>query len=391
MGTTIFFFPVDNGDMTLIQLESGRTILLDTHIRQANDDPDDEAPDVGKELRKRLKKDANGRHYVDVFCLSHPDEDHCGGIKDHFYFGNPDEYPKQSDKILINEIWSSPIIFRRASSDHTLCDDAKAFNAEAKRRVQRFRDLGSGVMNGDRILILGEDVDGKTDDIEAIVVKIDGVIDRVNGSLEQWMKARLIAPLSHADDDAEEQTLSKNQSSVGIQFSFVAGTNPKAAQFLVAGDADVAIWERQWKRLQKDHKEWLEYDLLLCPHHCSWHTLSYDSWSEKGEKAQINSDAREALSQAHSGATIVASSKPISDNDSDPPCVRAKREYLAIVTEVAGKFWCVGEYPSINNAKGMEFEVTSSGIRLKRGPSTPAGGGGGAVGGQPLVHGSRSR
>ena len=77
--------------------------------------------------------------------------------------------------------------------------------------------------------------------------------------------------------------------------------------------------------------------------------------------------------------------------DAEAASYRAKREYLAIVKEVDGKFWCVGEYPSINSAKGMEFEVTSNGIRLKRGPSTPPGGGGGAVGGQPLVHGRRLR
>ena len=33
MAANITFFPVDNGDMTLITLESGRTILVDVNIR----------------------------------------------------------------------------------------------------------------------------------------------------------------------------------------------------------------------------------------------------------------------------------------------------------------------------------------------------------------------
>ena len=68
----------------------------------------------------------------------------------------------------------------------------------------------------------------------------------------------------------------------------------------------------------------LSYDILQTPHHCSWHSLSYDSWSEKGEDAEICRDALDALSQARGGATIIASSNPIKDDDNDPPCIRAK-------------------------------------------------------------------
>ena len=391
MATVISFFPVDNGDMTLIQLENGRTILIDVRIRTAADDHEKEAPDVGKELRRRLKKDAKGRHYVDVFCLSHPDEDHCAGLEKHFYLGEPDQYPETSEKILIKEIWSSPLIFRRASNNHTLCKDAKAFNAEARRRVKRFRDSRANVGDGDRILVLGEDIDGKTDDLTEILVKLDGLIIKVNGSAEEWMEARLIGPLPPAQEEAEEEELTKNLSSVALRLSFVAGGKKDAASFLVGGDAEVAIWERQWRRLKQQHKDWLEYDLLLSPHHCSWHTLSFDSWSEKGEKAEVSKDARAALSQARSGAMIIASSKAISDGDSDPPCVRARREYMAIVKDVGGRFICIGEEPSAKKPGVLEIEVTSEGIRIKRGPSTASVGGGGAIGGQPLTHGSGSR
>src|SRR5947209_9303773 len=42
-------FRVDNGDMTLIELESGRKILVDINIRSTADDPDDDTPDVRSE------------------------------------------------------------------------------------------------------------------------------------------------------------------------------------------------------------------------------------------------------------------------------------------------------------------------------------------------------
>src|SRR5271157_6512505 len=89
MAAKITFFPVGNGDMTLITLgdASGTTILIDCNIREAADDPEDKTRDAAKDLRQRIKRDANGRPYVDVFLQSHPDEDHCRGLRNHFYLG----------------------------------------------------------------------------------------------------------------------------------------------------------------------------------------------------------------------------------------------------------------------------------------------------------------
>jgi len=51
-----------------------------------------------------------------------------------------DKKPDNEKKILIGEIWSSPIVFRRASKEHTLCGDAGAFQKEAIRRVLLARE-----------------------------------------------------------------------------------------------------------------------------------------------------------------------------------------------------------------------------------------------------------
>ena len=86
MPTTVTFFPVDNGDMTLIRLGDvdATTILIDVNIRVDADDPSSPVRDVAKDLRGQLKKDTNGRPYVDAFLLSHPDQDHCRGLTRHF-------------------------------------------------------------------------------------------------------------------------------------------------------------------------------------------------------------------------------------------------------------------------------------------------------------------
>lgn len=379
MTATITYFPVDNGDMALIELESGRKILIDINIRQAADDEDDDTPDVAAMLRERLKKDDNGRYYVDAFLLSHPDEDHCRGLKRHFHLGKPGDH-SGGDKILIREMWSSPLVFRRASKYHTLCDDAKAWNKEAKRRVQAFRD-GETLGDGNRILILGEDEDGKTDDLTAILIKVDQEISRVNDAVEFSMSTRLLAPLPKSDDEDEEDLLTKNNSSVVMRFNIRADGISDACRYLTGGDAEVAIWERLWAK-HKDRVSWIDYHLMLTPHHCSWHSLSYDSWSDMGEDAKLSDDARSALSQTRAGAYLIASSKEIKNDKDDPPCWRAKREYETIAKDAKGVF------KRIVGPKVTEFEISGDGPKLKtKSTSGSAIIGGGSIGGQSLPHG----
>lgn len=381
----ITFYPVGNGDMTLLELESGRTVLIDVNIREAADDTDDDTPDVAQKLRERLKRDSQGRLCVDAFLLSHPDKDHCSGLRRHFHLGAPADWSKSADKIFLREIWSSPMVFRRASRDHVLCDDAAAFNSEARRRVKRFRDTGGSVSDGDRILILGEDEDGKTADLTAILVKVDEVFCKVNGQSDSSMAARLLAPQPKSDDDAEEETRSKNNSSTILNFSLAGDGVVDAGRLLSGGDAEVFIWERLWQR-HATRPDWLTYDILQAPHHCSWHSLSYDSWSEKGQDAEVCEDARSALSQTRKGAVIVASSAAIKDDDNDPPCIRAKREYEAIAKKAGGSFKCAGEPESAPDI--IEFEIGQNGPRLKtKAMRAAAIVGSGAIGNHPLAHG----
>lgn len=372
MTATIEFFPVDNGDMTLLTLESGKQILIDVNIRKDADNEDEkDVPDVAAMLRERLPKDAKGRFYVDAFVLSHPDADHCRGLARHFHLGKPADWKKADDKIFVREMWSSPIIFRRRSEvDGELCKDASDWWTEARRRVAKYREDKKSVEDGDRILILGEDVDGKTDDLSDIRIDVDGTIEKICGTKDGTFTGLLLAPLPPSTDKDEEDALKKNHSSVVIRFHFAADGVENACAYLTGGDAEVAIWERLWKRHKKAVGD-LAYDVMLTPHHCSWHSLSHDSWSDKGESAEIDPDARSALGQANDKAILVASSKEIKDDKDDPPCIRAKREYEEIAKDVSGQFLCTA-----TDSKGEVLLIQIDGS----GPTTKAAGSG-VVGG----------
>ncbi len=380
---TTTHFRVGNGDMMLIVTDGGKRILVDCNIRQSADDPETEHADVAAQLRERLKLDANGRLYVDAFLLTHPDQDHCRGLKRHFHLGKLSDWSSTADKIVIKEMWSSPVVFRRASKNHSLCDDALAWSSEARRRVTEFRKAG-WLGEGDRILVMGEDEDGKTDDLGSILIKVDQefwTIDAQSDILN--FTARLLSPIPTGDAVVEE-ILSKNDSSVVINVAFRSYATD-IAHYLIGGDAEVAIWERIWGR-NKDRSSRLEYDVLIAPHHCSWHSLSYHSWSLFGEEAEVSEEARKALGQAKDGAMILASSKPILDDDNDPPCIRAKREYESILSPKKGSFRCVSDG---SGDAPYELEVTSGGVKPKpkkaaASVSSPYVTG---VGSQPLSHG----
>ena len=379
MTATTTHFKVDNGDMTLVALESGRYVLIDCRIRCAADDPDDATPDVGTQLRDRLPRDAAGRLYVDAFLLTHPDQDHCGGLRTHFHFGDLSTWSAADDKIIIREMWSSPIVFRRADRKCPLCDDAKAWAQEARRRVKLYRTQGHHLTDGNRILILGEDVAGKTDDLGGILVHAGDRFSTLCGVLDTSFEALLLAPLLATDD--EEEVLSKNNSSVILNLTLAADGEPTAARYLFGGDAEVAIWEMIWATYTPDD---LRYDVLMSPHHCSWHSLSWDSWSEKRESAEVSPAARKALGQANAGATILASSYAIEDDDDDPPCIRAKREYKSILKSVAGAFVCIGDEP---DAEPLELTVSRYGPKPSRRRMAGFAALGTGVGSEALGHG----
>lgn len=361
MTASITFFPVNNGDMTLITFDNDQKLLVDLNVSQAADDAAKDTPDVMADLRDRLSRDEKGRLFVDGFLLSHPDNDHICGLQNHFHLGSPGDWNEYDDKILIREMWSSPIVFRRASKKHVLCDDAKAWAKEARRRVALYREIGMATVEGDRIQIMGEDVNDKTDDIPGIVIKGDDIVSILNRKAAGAFDARLLAPVPHSDDEELEELLDKNHSSVILRFSIRGGGVKDKCRFLTGGDAEVAIWERLWGKHGAYQADWLSYDILQAPHHCSWHSLSYDSYSTYGEAADVCDEARSALAQIRKGAIVVASSKAIDPEEADPPSDRAKREYISIVDGKTDRFICIADIWD-NEKRALQYEITSSGI-----------------------------
>jgi len=347
---SIEVFPVGNGDMTLITTANGKTILIDCYRKSGSD-----YDFLEERLKDRLNTDDKGRPYLDVFVQTHPDKDHIAGFSTMFYRGNPDDWCENSTKIRINEIWSSPRVFRRATAkgcdgNNTLCDDAVKFNTEIKRRVKLYRDGGYVGDEGNRVIILSSDEDGKTDDIQPIVAELFTSFGHMSGIDDQSLNAYLLAPADKQEVTEDEEELSKNNSSAIIRFDldhtfyddtfYCDVTHTKS--FLVGGDAEVKCWEVLHDKLDATGQlNELKYDVLLAPHHCSWRSLSNDSES-KCDNPQLNTSAHAALSFAKEDALILCSSHEF--GGSTPPSQLARDEYEKILTDKnGGQFLAVAE------------------------------------------------
>lgn len=358
---SIEFFPVANGDMTLITTKNNKKILIDCNYRE----PKDDVVDVKEMVRSRLERNENNQLYVDVFVVTHPDQDHTRGFKELFHTGDPSSWSEKTDKIIINEIWSSPRVFRRADrkeqkkdKNNTLCEDAKAINKEAKRRANLYKEEKKVGQLGDRIVILTHDEDGKTEGYEKMVAELDSsFIAEKSGIDDNSLTARLLGPADRVDV-TDEDVLEKNDSSAIINFG-LKDENGNTVYFLNGGDAGVGCWRYLNKRLKGNgNTDYLTYDILQAPHHCSWHSLSEDSESDcaaKGIEPKVDQDAYDALSHANEDALIISSSTIF--GDTTPPSKKARKKYKEVLNDKNGTFYCVADSKKDGKQSSLVIEL----------------------------------
>ncbi|QDV43939.1 hypothetical protein Enr13x_37990 [Stieleria neptunia] len=339
------FWPIGTGDSTTICIDKDTVIQVDIHnLEIANDDDDPRTPIVDRLVDLLPKK--NGKPYLALFVLTHPDKDHCLGFKD------------LMKKVTIGEVWFSPRVFRENNSD--LCDDATEFRKEAKRRVKKVIDSTGSVSVGDRVRIIGYSDLLEEDDYKSFpdekLNRPGDVVTEVDGKCRKDKFSAFI----HAPFKDDSNSRERNETSIAFQAELVSGSH--TGQALLLGDLSYPSVRRVFDESDR-HKNSnrLHWDVFLCPHHCS---KSVMYWKDEGEEeAKLKQDILDDIEKAgESVGYIIASSSEIpSSNKSgdNPPHAKAKRRYEEIAPS---GFLCTGEHVDKDNPEPIVFELTDSGF-----------------------------
>lgn len=318
----IKFYPVENADCTLIKLDNGKTIITDCQILDNlnNDKGIQVRFDVKADLLKELGKDRNGNPFVDLFVSTHPHDDHCKGFEGNFYHGDPKDYNKKTnkDEIIIGELWVTP-----RGVGNELADSAEAIRQEAKRRRKLYDDdKNYNGEYGNYLHIIGYDQQKAFDERYGYVPGT--TVISVNGDDLKWLELFIHAPFKE-DVATSKKEANENATSIVVQHAFkiLDDNNNEVikSRLLIAGDAEHEIWQHIIDNNNDDDK--LKWNIFLAPHHCSW-----TFFNEPSNKDEVKPSADTIMKkQIGTLSYVIASSKEIKNDDDDPPCYKAKKEY----------------------------------------------------------------
>ena len=339
MANYMTFFPVDNGDMTLIQTKNNKYILIDCNIRNAEND--DTIYDCNKYLQDNLPVDS-GQVYLDAFFLTHSDNDHCRGIREYFNLCAPEDF--DDEKIRIDELY---VPAKLMMDDTHYNDDADAIREEAQRRLDLLGEDDADAP-GNRIKIIGYSKELK-DYVDAIIPAGETISD-INGNTDYGAEIFVLRPVKKANDD-EESDVNDCTASFKITFEINGATYVA----IIGGDLKCENW-KEVIELNSD----MTFDLLLAPHHCSWYAVS----SEDTHTGKADTVIEEFLEKSKENAYVVSSSKAIKRDGDNPPSYRAKNVYIKHLKR-KDRFKCTAEYPNADAPKPLTFKITGQGFSIR--------------------------
>jgi hypothetical protein len=343
------FWPVGNGDSTTIVIkENELTMQVDLrHCESAEDDDSPMTPVLDELVRLLPKRD--GKPYLSLFVLTHPDEDHCLGFKE------------MLKNVTIGELWHTPRVFREYKKD--LCEDAQAFREEARRRRDVTIKNKGTVESGDRVRVIGHDDIFEEDDYKDFpkywrttpgtsVTEVDGE------ELSETFEAFIHAPFKDDMDDT------RNNTSLAFQINLKEGD--KIGKALFFGDREYPLIKKIFdKTKERERTQYLEWDVMLSAHHCSKCVMYWADTDEEEEtlRQDILDDFEEARRE---GAYIIASSRSdFGDEDGKlPPHLKARKRYEEIVD--AGNFTCTHEHPDKKQPEPVVFLMDGNGLQYQK-------------------------
>lgn len=353
----IKYYPVGNGDTSLITLTDNSTFLIDCNIREGEKDSNDNhIYNLKEDLLKSIQK-RNNNPYLDLFVLSHPDQDHCRGFKKHFYHGDPKDYNdtnRKNDEIIIDEIWVTSLLFT-----HDQSEDANSVRNEVNRR-KRLTGVDKE-KRGNRLRLIGYDEDEKF--VNVITYTPGNEVNQVNDKTYLNFSFFIHAPFKK-DLIKSKAEKDKNSSSVVFQARFKDNDSDLDHKTfaIFGGDADHYKWDKIISISEgNNNSKYLKWDLFLAPHHCSWTYFNDVPYENEGNKSPKDYSLKLLNEYRETKGKIIASCNKVVNAKPNPPHFAAKTEYVNTL-ESAADFFELAILPKESAPEPVEFIITNNGV-----------------------------
>lgn len=346
------FWPVGTGDSTTISVKKNDIIIqIDLHHMAKAEDKDEPHYAIVDELEKILPK-KNGKPYLAVFALTHPDKDHIQGFEELL------------KRITIGEIWQTPRIFNEYKKD--LCADAKKFKDEVVRRKNLIiKKKGKDISSGDRLIIIGHDEIFETDDYKDFPKEFRAFPGKSITKADDTDVSAMFNAFVHApfkDDGADE----RNNTSLSLHITLISDDKSKKGKAFFFGDREyptiMSIFDTTEEKKNTDYLYW---DVMLVSHHCSKKVMYWQDEGEDDEK--FKKEIMDKFKKyKNTGAYEIASCESnFTDGEGDnPPHKKARSRYEEIIDN--GHFICTHEHADKKKPKPVIFELTNDGFSYKK-------------------------
>jgi len=361
MKHTVTFFPVGNGDTSLIELDNGKWLLMDYFHQDQGEDPTNPIIDLKQTLTNKLN--AARKAAFDVVMFTHADNDHIRGASDFFFFEHAAKY-QGNERPKIEELWvPAAFVLEEGLEDHD-----RVIRQEARHRIRK----GKGIKVFSKPEALKQWLSNNglsVEDRRACFVDAGQIVPNFLPSIDGF-ELFCHAPFKEQIDDEEEY---RNNASIILHGSFVFPT--ASFGYFIIGDADFDYLEKVVTRSEENENEnRLAWDLYFIPHHCSYKGLSGD----KGETETTPTDPiARLLKKGRPQNYMVVSclafetlEKP--EDRSLPPHIQAKRCYERYSGATKGrKLFVTMAYPTHKDPKPLVIEITENGLAVKDPTPTP--------------------
>lgn len=338
----VIFYPVGNGDCTLIQFSDGRLLLEDFSYQES----DDGRPDLVEEIGSFLAE-VESDHF-DVVAFSHADSDHVKGAEEFFWFEHSPKY-QDSDRIRIREIHLPANFLLEANLEGS----ALAIRDEGRHRLKAghgIRIYGEPESLNDFLEDAGIEPSSRTQLITRAGNTVPG-FSRDEGQAEIFVHS----PFTYKVEDEPEPRI-RNGNSIIWQISFFEGES--SCKMMLGADADHQSWADIFNiSMSHDNADKLVYDLFRVSHHCSYTALAEDKGTDITEP---RSEVVELFEFGNHNCYLISSSLPIPLSDTDEPPHRQAANYYKSVAESKGErsnFVVTMEWPSDKTCRPMIFSI----------------------------------